>query len=532
MWRLLIVDDEPYIVDGLVELFSELPALELELFKAYSAVEAMEWMKRTKIDIVLSDIRMPHMSGIELQREISQQWPNCKFIFLTGYGEFEYIQSALRSGTVDYVLKTEYDEAIVDAVLKAIAELQEDRRSQHFIQQARERLNMAHAVLQKEYLLPHLEGDIAASQLQGSQLEELQIQLDLGSPYYLVIGRIDHWEDTLSYADRMLMLFAIQNIAAESFQAVSTQACQQLQINARQLLWYIASDRTVQYVLAVLENIQNTCRELLKLSVSFAVSSAPVQWSEMHLVYHRLNKKMALGLGHRQEMLLTDGSAVLSDTDLLAEAEESDVRRQLKRLGALADCLENGQQEQFHAIYTELLTMLDSNISGKLEMYYTACALLLSYTNRWGLQLNLDFTMLHPRGPELDAVLLELQQAANQLFQLKQTELAERTLGVVEKINQHIEQHLDGDLSLTQLAELVHLNPAYLSRLYKTSSGVSLSEYINEVKLKKCRELLRKPYMKIYEVGSAVGFYSPPYFTRFIRKMVNMTPQEFRDSLK
>lgn len=532
MWRLLIVDDEPYIVDGLIELFHEMPELELELFKAYSAIEAMEWMNRTKIDIVLSDIRMPHTSGIELQQAVGKQWPYCKFIFLTGYDDFDYIQAALRSGSVDYVLKTEYDEAIVGAVEKAIEALKEDMRSHHFMKQARERLNMALSVLQKEYLLPHLEGDITAAQLKNSQMQELQIELDLGTSYYLVIGRVDHWEDKLSYADRTLLLFAIQNIAAEYFQGAASQVCQQLLIDSRNLLWYIRSERSGQFMLAILETIQNTCRELLALSVSFVVSSKPVEWEEMHLVYYRLRKLLGLGFGHHQEMLLTDDSSTLSSSELTDEEKESDVRRQLKKLALLADCLENGQQQQFNQVYSEMFALFSSNFSGKLEMYYTTCSLLLSYTNRWGLDINLDFALLHTREPELDAVMLELQQAANQLFEMKQTELAERTMGVVEKINQYIEQHLDGDLSLTQLAEIVHLNPSYLSRLYKISSGISLSEYINEVKLNKCRELLRQPYLKIHEVGSAVGFYSPPYFTRFIKKMVNMTPQEFRDSLK
>lgn len=532
MWRLLIVDDEPYIVDGLDELFNELPELELEIFKAYSAIEAMEWMNRTKIDIVLSDIHMPHTTGIELQQAVAKQWPYCKFIFLTGYDDFDYIQTALRNGSIDYVLKTEYDDAIVDAVKKAIDELKDDMQSHHFMKQARERLHLALSILQKEYLLPHLEGDITTSQLKSSQMKELQIELELDLSYYLVIGRVDYWDDKLSYADRTLLLFAIQNIAAEYFVGASSQVGQQLLIDSRNLLWYIRSERSSQVMLAILETIQNTCRELLKLSVSFAVSSAPVEWSEMHLVYYRLRKIIGLGLGHRQEMLLIDDRAILHPQDMTDEEQESDVRRQLKRLALLTDSLENGQQQQFNQVYSELMTLFSANFSGKLEMYYTTCSLLLAYTNRWGLDINLDFALLHTRESDLDAIMLELQQAANELFEIKQTELAERTMGVVEKINQYIDRHLDGDLSLTQLAEIVHLNPAYLSRLYKISSGISLSEYINEVKLNKCRELLRQPYLKIHEVGSAVGFDSPPYFTRFIKKMVNMTPQEFRDSLK
>ncbi len=534
MWRLLIVDDEPYIVDGLIDLFNEMPELDVELFKAYSAIEAMEWLNRTKIDIVLSDIRMPHTSGIELQRMVFQKYPYCKFIFLTGYDEFDYIQAALRSGSVDYVLKTEYDEAIVQAVIKAIDAIKEEIYSRQFMNEARDRLNMALSVLQKEYLLSFLEGDITAVELKSSQMKELQIELELDVAYFLVVARVDSWNEELPYADRTLLLFAIQNIVTEFFQGASSPVCQQIIIDSRNLLWYIRSERTSQFVLAVLETIQNTCRELLKLTVSFVASSKSVAWKDMHLIYYRLRKILGFSYGVNEGILLADNRNTLSQSELRDEGKASDVRRQLKQLKLLEDCLENNEQQQFNHIYSELLSQLysTSNLSGMLEMYYSTCTMLLSYTNKWGLNIDIDFALLHTGQMELKEVMLELQQAANQLFQVKHTELAERTIGVVEQINQYIEEHLDGDLSLTQLAEIVHLNPSYLSRLYKQSAGISLSEYINEVKLDKCRQLLRQPFMKIHEVGSAVGFYSPPYFTRFIKKMVNMTPQEFRDSLK
>ncbi len=81
MHRLLIVDDEPYTVDGLYEMLEEADLPELELYRAYSAIEAIEWLNRIKIDIVLSDIRMPGMDGLRLLKEIRARWPRCKVIF-------------------------------------------------------------------------------------------------------------------------------------------------------------------------------------------------------------------------------------------------------------------------------------------------------------------------------------------------------------------------------------------------------------------------------------------------------------------
>ncbi len=107
MYRLLIVDDEPVITNGLVQLFEENPEFELDVLKAYSAKEALAIAKKMKLDILVSDIRMPQKSGLQLVDELMYYWPMCRIIFLTGYSEFEYVQEALRKNVDNYILKTE-----------------------------------------------------------------------------------------------------------------------------------------------------------------------------------------------------------------------------------------------------------------------------------------------------------------------------------------------------------------------------------------------------------------------------------------
>ncbi|WP_246073222.1 response regulator [Paenibacillus dokdonensis] len=128
MYRLLIVDDEPVIVNGLVQLFQENTEFELDVCKAYSAKEALETAKKMKLDILVSDIRMPHKSGLQLVDEITYYWPHCRVIFLTGYSEFEYVHEALRKSADNYILKTEGIDPIFEAVKKASAKLDEENR--------------------------------------------------------------------------------------------------------------------------------------------------------------------------------------------------------------------------------------------------------------------------------------------------------------------------------------------------------------------------------------------------------------------
>ncbi len=81
MYRLLIVDDEEIITDGLYEVFSSYNPEQLDVYKAYSATEALEWLARSRIDIILTDIAMPGMNGLELIEKVQNFWPKCKVVF-------------------------------------------------------------------------------------------------------------------------------------------------------------------------------------------------------------------------------------------------------------------------------------------------------------------------------------------------------------------------------------------------------------------------------------------------------------------
>ena len=124
MYRMLIVDDEPAIVDGLTELFSEC-GMDLDVWKATSAEEALAIVRKMRVDVVLSDIRMPEKNGLQLIDEIIAYWPSCKVIFLTGYSEFEYAYAAFQKNVENYILKHEDDATLLAAVQAVVDKLDE-----------------------------------------------------------------------------------------------------------------------------------------------------------------------------------------------------------------------------------------------------------------------------------------------------------------------------------------------------------------------------------------------------------------------
>lgn len=141
MHRLLIIDDEPNLVEGLYDYLTTILSPDIEIWKAYSGQEACQLMSQFFVDLLISDIQMPGMTGLELLEQVEKNNPRCRVIFLTGYNTFSWVQKALRhSCCVDYILKTQGDQVISESVLNQLQKIEEETKEEELIRQAAEQV--------------------------------------------------------------------------------------------------------------------------------------------------------------------------------------------------------------------------------------------------------------------------------------------------------------------------------------------------------------------------------------------------------
>ncbi|MDQ6421349.1 response regulator [Paenibacillus sp. LHD-117] len=284
MYRLLIVDDEPAIVNGLVQLFRENKEMELDVCKAYSSNEAIEIARKTKLDILISDIRMPQKDGLQLVDEIIYYWPSCRVIFLTGYSEFDYVFEAIRKNVQNYILKTEGIEPVFQEVKKAISKLEEDNRNRLHQEKAQLLIQMAEPIMKKELMESMLSGDSITSLLSQSRYAELDFQIAMDRPFFFLVGQVDRLEvhkiKALQSMQRIVDNHLPASIANEKVIYDGSVLVWLIQ-PAEELLKRFGSDPSdaeseargfVSYMKGILELIQNECEDVLDTSVSFGIS--------------------------------------------------------------------------------------------------------------------------------------------------------------------------------------------------------------------------------------------------------------------
>lgn len=553
MYRMLIVDDLPIIVEGLVKMFGKKKP-ELELFQAFSAYQALEVLSRTRIDIVLSDIRMPGMEGTELLHEIKRRWPLCKVIFLTSFDDFHYVKNAISGGGFDYLLKTESDEGIVRSIDKAIAELDAQAATDRKLLEANFQSRKAILLLQQQYVNELLKGRAPSSESSvRARLHELEMSLSAELPVYVLLGRIDSWGGKGTVEGRKLMLYAVQNIAAEKL--ISTVRLAAAEVDGSNVAWLLqptdlhvetgevlqseAEKNWFEWVYGELDSIQANCREAIDLEVSFAISPAAVRWESLPEAYDALLSLMWGDQGTGSEVRLKGQSGHSTPRSSFEAAKMKLANRKTKKISLLGHYLENGGKADFDSLLDEIIEhAAEENRSGfvKLEVYHGLASVFLSYLNQYPLDGKLAAQIGLDRLSHVDVNLSweELRdyfrKLAELLFDNRDQPVVEDEHIMVHRVNEYINSHLAEDVSLAKLAGIVHLNPSYLSRLYKRTVGIGLSEYINMVRTERAKELLKHSAYKIYEISAMVGYDSRLSFIRFFKANMGMTPQEYRDS--
>lgn len=552
MHRILIVDDEPAIVNGLVKLFSDCKQLELGIYKAYSAYEAIEIMKKQRIDIVLSDIRMPGMNGLQLLEQILFYWPSCKVIFLTGHNEFEYVYEAIHNPGVNYLLKTERDDVLIDAVTNAITAIMQENEKESIIKNAKKHKEEILPLLKKELFESILSGEALNCLLSSERFSAVKTNVNFESPLLMVACKVDFVGNELAYTEKIGYLFVVKDLVGKNLGSVTDSEC--IFLDHSRVVWFFqpspGSGRFVQnnseqdwnlilsFFKGSLEIVQDLCKHSMGIGLSFVISHCPMQWDsasdEFELVKGVLSrrviqgKEMIIDLNTPNDLFKNEQNGIL--------ANQADFNKKLKSLEA---ALENANISGVETLCAEMINQikngLDKNYLISVERYFTLalgfCGLMNKYSlyERFSQDISVDKLKILDFPDDWEKTERFFIGLGRYICMSRKEQAENENNMVIEKIHRYIKDNLGGDISLSKLADLVFFNPSYLSRFYKQAAGRNLSDYINEVKLDTAKKMLEDLELKVNEIGIRLGFESPSYFTAFFKKMAGMTPQDYRN---
>lgn len=508
LYNLLVVDDEVYILSWLTDLLRERADPPCEVFKASSAAEAIDVMDRHRIDVLVTDVLMPGMDGIQLQKRVIASWPGCKTIFLTGHEQFHFAYEAIHMGVVDYVLKREDDERILQSVGRALRAIQEERGPGTLAQQVQGRMPEYLPVLRNQLLQMSLLENLDPDQL-ARQMEDLRVPLSPHGPVHMLLCRIDDGADYRDVEAALRLELAvtglIERCVANRMQAVCCRADNTEPPHIACLLQpKHESMNAGAFLSQVLDEIQSTAASAAGATLSLAFTPQPSAFGRWAGEYQMLHTQLDRHASEEGVMLCAKGGGAL-----LFERE----RLRLKAALLAADAQACAQVMD---ALERKLPQLDAP-----ALYHALDATVVAICGRrlpaWGGPFDPVSALARARQ---DIAQLCAERASTSRSQMEE---------VAERVRQYVREHPGEDLSLTRIAEEFNYSPNYLSRLYSKVSDGTISDYISEVRIGLIKQLLTSTDHKIKRIAAMAGFESPAYLCRLFKRVTGVTPQQYRD---
>lgn len=521
--KLLIVDDEELTRNGLV---ASLPWETLgitEVFQANDGINGLACALKNKPEIILCDVRMPRMDGIQMVENIQEMLPNTATIFMSGYSDKEYLKAAIKLKAVNYVEKplnlTEIKEAVLEAIANFNQKQQTLRGETWHYQETSSKLAL-------QLTLPREKDDPSIKELYKSlSLESME------NAYYLSF--IIKIPGENPFDDEIYQVFSL-NLN----QFLETYKCSSLMAKKHQnhIIFFLFSSSALSS--KALEDISSFFRiEISKYGKAFICRGNTVhhinnayQSYETAVIlmqssfFFDMNKVLSPEILAKHHSLESDASLSTRDytadfLDALASKNKEKIDDILSHLFSLF--YESTEIFSDHArdLYYKLFTTLQ-DMHRKMKILNTEDSLDKSETVISYLEQFYSFKMLHEA----------LVSKVNQYFSSLDHQVEENS--TVYLIKEYIRTHYKHEnLSVKDISEHVYLSASYVCTLFKTETGQTLNQYITEYRMEKAKKLLTDPRYKITDISAKVGYSDGNYFGKSFKKAVGLSPSEYREKM-
>jgi len=534
--KVLIVDDEPIICKGISSKI-DWGGLQLEQAgEAQNGMDALEMVHRIKPDIVITDIRMPLMDGLQFINLAKRNYPRLQFIIISGYSEFEYARQAIRYGVTDYLLKPVNKDELKDALFSVKERLKGQRGES--------------ADGRREI------GRVLSKLLGNDVQEETRAAFDAmwrrggdGGPaalaYTAVVYRLQ--DVKLPYRsfgehEGELFDYAIRNLIVHSADAeLQVLAFRQDESDGEWIAIHGYDARRAEWegeaaVRRAASRALDAIRSCLGLEgsagIGYAVREADLLKASYEAAVAAVRGEVLAGPGkvfaHQGKTRPADGKEPAPEPFFISGEQE--------RL--LLACLREQDGDRIRDWLEERYRELAASPSAGYEQFESLSLHIYTLLGKYGHEHHRKAASFAEAMQQFHSVLLScrswremtavLQQIAESILRAASDANAAKGGQIVENVKRYVESHYFEDVSLTWVAERFFIHPNYFSKLFKEKSGQNFNDYVTQVRLRRSLELMQDPNLGLTEIAALIGYDNYAYFSSVFRKWAGTSPRNYR----
>lgn len=515
MFKVFVVDDEPFIIEGLHHIVDwQEFGLEIAGF-AYDGRQALDMLRALKVDVLITDISMPEMNGLELIRELRADQPELKIIVLSGFNEFDYLKEGMKYGIENYLLKPINVHELKETLRVAVDKL-------HTTDTRRWSDNDI-GILRENILFRWVTGRISFAELKE---RTALLHIDISAPFFMasVIRCPVHSEE-----GHQAIADAMQGGSATVFR----------DFDGYTVLLFALADRDEARRKALAE-IETLRAELPQFQLRITAGRAQPTTSGAAESYAEALTAHEYFLIHPEDETIDCGQLNGEVGEDGSDRERREHREKghsfafpwpdyVKRIHAGdAEGLERRiaeDMDQLRSVPGMTPVALRSAVAGLLQLFHSE---LKSEAQADQHYLHLEELDQVAHVNDIDELIAIVQEVARRLLaDLDREGKSPVIAGVLDRI--HAAYH--EPLSLKQLGREFNVHPAYLGQLFQKEMGVGFTDYMNRYRIGKAKQLLRESHYKVHEIAQLVGYVETGYFYKNFKKYVGISPLDYKEMI-
>ena len=533
MYRILLVDDEILVRDAIRENI-DWESMDCELVgDCENGQQAADFVKTHPVDIVLTDIPMPYMDGMELSHFLHDNYPDIVIVIFSGFGEFEYAKKAIQYNVSEYMLKPVTAMELREVIKKMKEKVDQQRKEK----QKMESLTKTSQDYNKNALVIRskaIEALVSCTRDVQESLDELEgmgIVLNASS-YKVAVFDMDlysdiHQIDMEKRQESALMAFVLFNVADEIVTGEKAGIAYQEGNNRVCILFMGNRNREfAAQIRDICQEIQQKVKEVIGIEVSTGIGGW-VRTPGEALHSHKQAEKAI-------ELRYLLGGNLLIDTEDMKEERSLSLQEPLRRM---TDGIRTGNETEMNQA---LLVIQEEIMNAKVDKSQACVCLqmILRHAGSCWEAVSPDNEDLF-RKRELLMEKITEQKTFKEAFTMVENYVCE-VYGSCSSVNSssgqrqavlavdYIQKHyMEPNLSLNDICSYLNISTSYFSTIFKDMTGGTFLEYLINIRMEKAKELLKNTTLKNYEIAEKVGFSDPHYFGISFKKMTGKTPTEY-----
>lgn len=526
MWKLVLADDERLIVKGLKKLI-DWEALDIEIVgEAYDGERLKKLIEYSEPDLILTDIKMPYETGLELISWYNETGGRGKFIFVSGYQEFSYAQEAIKNGAVDYLLKPVRKKDLEAALRKAIRLLEEQNTVEIFKEE-------------KDEFQKLFEDINNGRNYENDDLYELfrEENMDLDDCFFVGIcagicpDEAARMSET-SFGQFNLIRFSVFNRLMEAFGSRKLGFVVQKDEDAQHMMGVFPKKDREHFIEKYVEPIRQQIEDECQTRICIGLGSVAEQPGDMLASYK--DAKFAFGLYHFEEKPIIDIQDIHKEYAVSFEDFKESVERAFRAIISkdedVMDKIDRVMEdiEAIHYGNWQAVVMRTMHFAGdlgaKLDQYHL---------------LDMDFYEMQDglqKLVEKQSTMSRLKQCINQHY----AELIHRIYEkgkfqdkvLIEDVKNYIREHYKEDLSIRELSDVACVSQNYFSAMFKKETGQNYKAFLTDIRMEKALQLLQETDYKTYEIAEKVGYNNVRRFVDAFKNRYSVSPMEYKKAMK